>query len=342
MSVRSIAGVAAALIAVSSAAFAADKPTLAISVYGIAQDAYKRDLYAPFEAKCACTVVVEAGNATERLAKLEANKDNPVVDVTAIADFAALDAANKGLLQPIDVSKLSNYDKLYDFTKDPIGNRMAVGYTFYANSIVYRTDKVKISSWKDLFAPELKGRIAMPFIASTQAPLLLNMINGALGGTTPDYAVAIDRIAAGKQDIVTFYQRGAQVPQLFEQEEIWAAVVGRFDWPSIRKLGMPIAWATPAEGQGGGMNVLAIVKGSKNVDLAHQFIDYWLSSEFQTKIALALVDSPANKDVKLPEDKAQALTYGTEMASQLRFVNPQTLLENREKWLAGWNAKVAR
>ena len=132
MLARLVIGLAAGLLPLAFAASAADKPTLAISVYGIAQDAYRRDLYAPFEAKCGCTLVVETGNASERLAKLEANKDNPVIDVAAIADFAALDAARKGLIQPIDVSKLSNFEKLYDFIKDPIGNHLAVGYTFYA------------------------------------------------------------------------------------------------------------------------------------------------------------------------------------------------------------------
>ena len=342
MLARLVIGLAAGLLPLAFAASAADKPTLAISVYGIAQDAYRRDLYAPFEAKCGCTLVVETGNASERLAKLEANKDNPAIDVAAIADFAALDAARKGLIQPIDVSKLSNFDKLYDFTKDPIGGHLAVGYTFYATSIAYRSDKVKIASWKDIFAPELKGRLSLPYIAGTQAPIMLAMLNRALGGTTPDYAAAIDRIGAAKQDVVTFYQRSAQVPQLFEQEEIFAAVIGRYDWPNLRKLGMPIEWASPAEGQGGGMNVLAIVKGTKQVDLAHQFIDYWLSAEVQTKIAQDLVDSPANREVKLPADKAQALTYGAELASQLHFIAPADLIANREKWLALWNAKIAR
>src|SRR6516162_6371024 len=99
-----IGGAAAALVILAAAAHAAEKPTLVISVYGIAQDAYRRDLYTPFEAKCDCVLSIETGNATERLAKLDANKANPIIDVIAIADFAALDAAKKHLLQPTDIS----------------------------------------------------------------------------------------------------------------------------------------------------------------------------------------------------------------------------------------------
>ena len=58
----------------------------------------------------------------------------------------ALAAQRSGLLQPIDVSKLSNHAKLYDVAKDPLGGNIAVGYTFYATSIVYRSDKVTIKA----------------------------------------------------------------------------------------------------------------------------------------------------------------------------------------------------
>ena len=73
--------------------------------------------------------MLETGNAADRLAKLEARKANPNVDVVQITDFLALDASNKGLLQPIDYSKLKNIDQVYDFGRDPLRNREAVAYT---------------------------------------------------------------------------------------------------------------------------------------------------------------------------------------------------------------------
>ena len=37
-----------------------------------------------------------------------------------------------------------------------------LGYTFYSTSIVYRTDKVQIASWKDLWSASLKNRLVLP------------------------------------------------------------------------------------------------------------------------------------------------------------------------------------
>ena len=334
-----------AILAASSIATAAvaQERTLVLSAYGLGQDAFKKHLYDPFQAACGCKLVVEVGNNAERIAKLEARKDNPEVDIAVLADFGALEAAEKGLLQPIDTGKLANYAKLHDFAKDPLGNKLAVGYTFYSTSIVYRSDKLpKISSWKDLYAPELQGKLALPNITTTQGPLVLFMTDQALGGKGGDLTKALDTLAAHKKGVVTFYERSSQVIQLLQQEEVLAAPVGRFAWAGLLKLKLPLAWAEPAEGQGGGMNVMTLVKGSKNTDLALKLMDMWLSEPVQKALAMDLVDSPANKEVVLPDDKAELLTYGKEQVASLRFLPPQTLLANRESWLTRWNADIAR
>ena len=217
---------AASLLALGPAAVAQER-TLVVSAFGVSQDLLRKDLYAPFEAKCKCKVVVNVGNSTDRLAKMEARKANPEVDVAVLADFSALEAAAKDLIEPIDVARLKNYSKLHAMAQNPIGNHMGVGYTYFATSIIYRSDKVKIESWKDLWKPELKGRLALPNITTTQGPTMLMMVDKAWGGTTPDFATGIQKVSEIKGGVVTFYERAAQVVQLFQQDEVHAAVVGR-------------------------------------------------------------------------------------------------------------------
>ncbi|MBF9231930.1 ABC transporter substrate-binding protein [Microvirga alba] len=320
----------------------AQERKLVISVYGFAQDAFKTILYDPFEAKCGCKVVVETGNSVERLAKLEANKGNPVIDMAVVSTADALAASRAGLIAPIDVTKLSNYDKLYDIAKDPIGGHLSVGYTFYATSIVYRADKVTINSWNDLFSKELAGRVAFPNVTTNQGPPTLYMVGKAMGQNTPDLKAPIAKVAEHKDDFVTFYVRSSQLVQLMQQEEIWAAPIGRFAWDGFAKMNFPIKWASPKEGQTGGMNVMMLVKGAKNKDLALEFMDYWLSTEIQTKLAERLVDSPSNKEVKLPPAIADNLTYGDDIVKTLDLQPADAILDNRDNWLSQWNAKVGQ
>lgn len=335
-----LASGAALLLCISSAH--AQERKLVVSVYGFAQDAFKAILYDPFEAKCGCKVVVETGNSAERLAKLEANKNSPVIDMAVVSTPDALAAFRANLIEPIDTSKLSNYEKLYDIAKDPIGGHLSVGYTFYATSIVYRSDKVTINSWNDLFSKELAGRVAFPNVTTNQGPPTLYMVGKAMGQDTPDLKAPIEKVAEYKDDFVTFYVRSSQLTQLMQQEEIWAAPIGRFAWEGFAKMKLPVKWATPKEGQTGGMNVMILAKGAKNKDLAYQFMDYWLSTEIQTKLAQRLIDSPANKEVKLDAAVADNLTYGEDTVKSLDLQPAEAILDNREAWLSQWNAKVGQ
>ena len=341
MAIKKLMMASAALILSVTAAKAEEK-TLTISVYGFAQDAFKEHLYEPFEEKCGCELVVETGNSVERLAKIEANKENPVIDLAVISMRDALSAARNGLTDKIDNSKLANFDKLYDIAKDPNGDGMSIGYTFYASSIAYRSDKVTINSWADLLSDDLAGRVALPNVTTTQGPLTLYMLGKALGDEDPSLKTPIAKVGEKKDDIVTFYVRSSQLVQLMQQEEIWAAPIGRFAWAGFSKMDMPIKWATPKEGQSGGMNVMVLTKGSENRDLALEFMDFWLSTDIQTALAENLVDSPANKEVVVSDDVADNLTYGAETVENLHLIPSEVALDNREKWLAQWNNKVGQ
>jgi putative spermidine/putrescine transport system substrate-binding protein len=332
---------AGALMLTMGIAHAEDK-TLTISVYAFAQDEFKEIVYDPFEAKCGCKLVVETGNSVERLAKMEANKAKPVIDMAVVSMADALAAARSGLIDKIDTAKLSNFGKLYDIAKDPNGDGMSVGYTFYSTSIVYRTDKMKIESWADLLKDDIVSHIAFPNVTTNQGPPALYMLGQALGSDTPDLKGAIRAVGAKADKIVTFYVKSSQLVQLMKQEEIWAAPIGRFSWAPFTKLGLPLAWATPKEGQTGGMNVMVLTKGAKQRDLALEFMNFWLSTEIQTKLAEKLVDSPANAEVKVSDNVANNITYGEEMAKSLKLIPSDVALDNREAWLSEWNAKVAQ
>ena len=332
---------ATALVCALAGAAHADK-TLTISVYSFAQDEYKKALYDPFEEMCGCDLIVETGNSVERMAKIEANAADPVIDMAVLSSHDALNLAQKGLIAPINTGALSNFDKLYETAQNPIGDNMAVGYTFYASSIVYRTDLVEIDSWADLLNEDVAGRVALPNITGTQGPLTLMMLDKAAGGSGEDLSGTISAIGEHADDIVTFYSRSSELAQLMNQEEVIAAPVGRFAWSRFKDSGLPFAWAEPKEGQAGGMNVMVMTKDNGNEELATQFMDYWLSSEVQTRIAEALIDSPANKEVTLSDEVAESLTYGADLINALNILPAQSIIDNRETWVEQWNTEVIR
>ncbi len=338
--------IVAALLAVLAAApptAQAETRTLVVSGFGLNADLLRKGLYTPFEARCHCKIVLESGTAAERLAKLDARKANPVVDVFQAPDFIALEASGKGLLQALDYGRLKNVEQIYDFARDPLRNQQAVGGTVYAVGLVVRTDKpsAQISSWKDLWKPELKGQLLLANMSGTTGTAQLFMTDRVWGGLQGDMATGMAKIAEVKDRVPTFYTQTAQMTALFAQDEAWVAPVGRFAWLNLRKTGKPLKWVVPKEGQVGMLNTLSIVKGSKNADLAHQLIDFWLSKEVQTSLANDSVDSPVNRNVRPTPQAAESLTWGPEQIGSLVFIKPELVVRERAGWLAAWNRMLA-
>jgi len=333
----------AGLLAVALTNTARAEDPLVVSTYGFNKEKFRNILFDPFEKQCGCKIIVEGGNNAARLTKLEAQAGKGNYDLAVFADFAAIEAKTKGLTQAIDVSKLSNYAKVFDFAKDPIGGNFGIGYTFYSSSIVYRGDKIdNISSWNDLFSDKLKGRVAIPNVSTTQGPLTLFMVDKAQGGSGESFTKALDKISASKDDIVTFYNRSSELITLFAQDEVWAAPVGRFAWGRLIKANPSLKWSIPSEGQTGGMNVMVIPAGTKHVDQVHKLIDFWLSTPVQTALAEELVDSPANSEAKVSDAKAALLTYGEDQVKAINFLKADIIIRNRDAWVKTWNEKIAR
>ncbi|MBL4599462.1 MAG: ABC transporter substrate-binding protein [Rhizobiaceae bacterium] len=336
---KRILALGTALALMAGAASAADKK-LTISVYSFGTDAMTEAVFDPFEKVCGCEVVVETGRSVERMAKIEANASNPIIDVAVMSSHDALALARKGLLQSLDVSKIPSHADLYESAKDPIGDNFAIGYGFYATSIVYRSDLVEIDSWADLLSDKLKGRVALPNITGTQGPLTLHMLGEAMGGDDIKFTKTIDAVGAHAKDIVTFYGRSSALVQLMLQEEVIAAPIGRFAWSRFSGAKLPFKWAEPKEGQTGGMNVMLMTKGNGNEELAYQFMNYWLSTEVQTRVAEMKLDSPANAKVVVSDEIAESLTYGADLINSLKMLDPAAIIDNRDAWLKRWNEKV--
>src|SRR5438046_3936206 len=108
---RSIVVVAAgALLALSSVPLAAQQKTLTVAAYGGSWERTLRKFVIPdFEAKHGVKVEYVAGNSTDTLAKLQAQKANQVIDIAIMDDGVMYQAIQLGFcaaIQGLDKSEL--------------------------------------------------------------------------------------------------------------------------------------------------------------------------------------------------------------------------------------------
>ncbi len=316
----------------------AEPRTLVVSTWGFNMDAIEENIKIPFEEMYNVEIIYDTGNNSDRLAKLETRGEDSEIDVVHFAGAFTFRAKDAGLLQPIDPSLLSNYDDLYDWAKDPLGDNVGVGYSISSYMLIYRTDKISepVTSWNDLLREDVAGFVSVPDLATTFGPATIVMLANANGGDINNTEPAWDLLPQLADQLVTTYRRSSELTTLIQEEEVWMAPYSSFALGGLLDTGLPLQQIIPAEGVPASPSVVSIVAGSKNVDLAHKYIDFLISHEVQLAQAEALIDSPTNTTVVVSDDVANLLTYG-DMIDALIFMDEAQLAGQQEDWLTRWN-----
>lgn len=83
---------------------------------------------------------------------------------------------------------------------------------------------------------------------------------------------------------------------------------------------------------------VGILKGTQNLDLARQWVDFMLGEQFQTDIPLQMWVYPARTGTPLPE----VFTKFAQVPSQPAAITPAQIEAGREGWLKAWTDAVLR
>jgi putative spermidine/putrescine transport system substrate-binding protein len=89
---------------------------------------------------------------------------------------------------------------------------------------------------------------------------------------------------------------------LLTRAEVVAGPLDFGETMALKNKGVPVAWAAPSEGMFMFDQTFNVLKNAPNKAAAYAFLDYMLSEEVQSKLALEFSGVPVNKNVKLPSD----------------------------------------
>ena len=335
-------------------ATAQDTQTLTVSIWGFNLDVLDENVFAPFEELHNVEIVLDTGNNSDRLARLQAEGENSSIDVAHFATQFTHIANEAGLLQAYDPEKLENLHEVYDWAQDPLGNLAGVGYTVNSLSLIYRSDLIEaeVSSWADLLRDDVAGFATIPEMSTTFGPAALIMIDRALAmqalgedeeldAINYDADLAWEALPQLADNLVTTYIRSSELTTLVQEEEVRIAPYASFAVGNLLNTGHELSTVVPAEGIVGQTNMISITSATDKVDLAHAYIDWFISHDVQEAEALDLIDSPVNATVELPEDICALLTCG-EMLDTMIVLDQAEVSARLEDWLERWNEVMVR
>ncbi len=320
-----------------SAGAASAQTTFTISWWGYNGEKLDANIIQPFKEKCGCEIVFETGNNADRLNKLKA-RGGKGVDVIFLTDSYSQIGIEEGVFQKVDRSKIPNVEKLYDIAQAPQGD-YGPAYSIGRAGIVYDSAKVEpINSWGDLWREDLKSQITLPGITTTAGPMMVVQAGKHAGVDAyedPDAAFAA--IEELKPNTVKNYNTGSEMVNLVSTGEVSVAVAQDFTLASLQAAVPTMTWAELEDGDVATLNTINIPAGAENVDLAHEFINFVLSTEIQQVEAEQGVDAPVNTEVELTPEEAALWTYGDEMISSLNRMDYEKMNAAKTDWIDRWN-----
>lgn len=315
-----------------------DGQQLRISTFSFNAELLQKNIYDPFMEATGAELIVEGGANAQRVTKIRETPD--AYDIVVIGDAFVSELINDGLIDTIDSSKLTNLDGLYDVAKAPLGEDYGPAYTFNRIGIVYdsSTCPIEITSWADLWNPELADSIAIPDITTTSGPLLYYSI-AQMEGLTPgeDDDAIFAKFEELKPNIKRTYTSANDTITMLNQGEVSVAVLLDYSYTTAKTASDTYVWVDPSEGVYSGFNTINVLKDCPNKELAEAFINYYISYDVQLAEALDGVDSPVRTDVELTEEQSANFTYGADMINSLQIPDWDGINAHKADWTDRWN-----
>ena len=166
---------ASLLVGCKSTDNSAGSDKLIISTWGLNEDVLKKEVFEPFAKEHGVEVVLEVGNNSDRLTKMK-NNPNSNIDITYLAESFSEQGIEAGIFEKLDYSKIPNAQKINEKAKYTVENGYGPAYTLNSIGIVVDpTSNIEINSWEDLWKPELKGKIAIPDITTTNGAAVVDI-----------------------------------------------------------------------------------------------------------------------------------------------------------------------
>ncbi len=217
------------------------------------------------------------------------------------------DWTNAGLIQPFDVSLLSNWDQLDpNVTKAGVvdGKQYWVPWDSGYSSILYRKDKIDpadATGWELFWNEKYKGHISMWDGGSTPieiAALVLGFDN--IYNLSDAQLDQCRQKLIDQKDLNSFYWKLEydDMQPAFKSGDIWVTYAWPNDFNDMLVAGLDAGWLNPTQGELAWYCGFIMGKDSKNYYHNHQYVNSFIAKAACVDLANTFVYASANLKVE--------------------------------------------
>lgn len=340
------AAAGSSLILPGRSALAQAKPSQMVLMTwgGLWGDSIRDSIDAAFEKTTGVKIVQDRGSSpAERITKIKVNINDQKFDLVQLHDGIVPLAVKQGVLEPINRNspRLTNLAKV----PDRFVQSHWVAMIYSPLGIVYNEKLVKNppTSFADLWRPEFKNRIVLPDINHSIGPYIVPIGALAAGKAPGDTEAGFDMLKklAALQPI--WAKDTDSIMNALRSEEAVIGLLYKSQTFTVQGWGTPAKWVYPKEGAILYTSGTAIAKGTKNLELAEQFLNLTLDPKLQITSAEKFNYPGTNPDMigLLPPALQQRVSLSAEEMSRLIDLDHATMAEQRPDWTDRWNRIVS-
>ncbi|MDM5200244.1 ABC transporter substrate-binding protein [Fictibacillus enclensis] len=287
------------------------KNTLTIYNWG---DYIDTDLIKRFEKETGIKVIYETFDSNEAMLT-KVQQGGTTYDIAVPSEYMIDKMRKEHLLIPLDHSKLPNLKNIdprfMDLPFDE-GNKYSVPYFWGTVGIVYNPKMLngkKITSWNDLWDPDLRNKILLVDGAREIMGMGLNSLGYSLNDTNHAHLQEakrkLDTLTPNIKAIV-----GDEIRLLLQNEEASIGIVWSGVASEIMSENEDLEYVVPKEGSNLWFDNMVIPKTAKNKEAALKFMNFML-------------------DPKVAAQNAEYVNYSTPNKKALAYMPKETVNDER-------------
>ncbi|WP_250501123.1 ABC transporter substrate-binding protein [Caballeronia sp. GAWG1-5s-s] len=314
------------------------------NVGGSNEQLYRQKIIPAFEKSHNVKVVYVAGNSSDTLAKLQAQRGHQQINVAVMDDGPMYQAMQMNLCAKLDDAPVMN--DVYPLAK--IGPS-AIGVGMVATGIGYNEEAFKKAglpppdSWKVLEDSRIKGKLGVPPITNTYGLHTLVMLARLSGGgeknIDPGFTAMTKQVAP---NVLSWAPTPGEMDGQMQSGDVILAPYGSGRAVALQNTGFPLKFIYPKEGAVALQVAACVVAENAQPKLSQEFVQYLLTPEVQMLQAQNIGLGPVNKTVKLAPEVAARVPYGPDQVAKLTAVDWATINQHRTEWTERWNRTVER
>jgi spermidine/putrescine transport system substrate-binding protein len=251
-----------------------DKVVLNVYNWG---DYIDEDIFDTFEEETGIKINYETFATNEEM-YTKIKKGGTQYDIAIPSDYMIAKMIKEDLVESIDLTKIPNYSNIDSRFKgldfDP-NNEYSVPYFWGTVGIIYNKNLITepVDSWNVLWDKANKGQFTMIDSQRDSIMVALKKLGYSMNTKDLDELEAAKNALIEQKPLVLAYV-GDNVKDMLISEEAAMAVVWSGEASAVIQEYDNFEYVLPKEGSNMWFDNIIIPKGAKNIDAAHQFIDF--------------------------------------------------------------------